>query len=78
MAYIFFSSFWAWLGTLILLLAIFGGCVNIVTHFQSHRRVKISQTGSDIVVEIENATKDDIDTALADIKLSRKDADTDD
>lgn len=71
MAFIF-SSFWTWAGTVILLVIVFDGAESILGVLRRHRRVKVSQIDGCITVEIENATKSDVDTALADIELSKK------
>lgn len=71
MAFIF-SSFWTWAGTVILLVIVSDGAENLLGVLRRHRKVRVSQIDGCITVEIENATKSDVDTALADIELSRK------
>lgn len=71
MAFIF-SSFWTWAGTVILLVILFNGAESILSALRGRRKVRVSQTRDIIVVEIENATKNDVDTALADVAQSRK------
>lgn len=73
-----FSSFWTWAGTVILLVIVFDGVENVLGVLRRHRRVRVSQNGSNITVEIENATKSDVDSALADIQQSRRESNTDD
>lgn len=71
MAFIF-SSFWTWAGTVILLVIVFDGAESILSSLRRHRKVRVSQTNGSITVEIENATKNDVDTALADVAQNRK------
>lgn len=60
-------SFWTWLGTLILVYAVMDGVKIVVDILGSRRKVKVSQHGDYIIVEIENASEHDIRTALADV-----------
>ena len=73
-----FSSFWTWAGTVILLVIVFDGVENVLDVLRRHRKVRVSQTGKTIVVEIENATKSDVDTALADVEQNRRENTADD
>jgi len=73
-----FSSFWTWAGTVILLVIVFDGAESVLSVLRRHRKVRVSQTGKTIVVEIENATKSDVDTALADVEQNRRENTADD
>ena len=73
-----FSSFWTWAGTVILLVIVFDGVENVLGVLRRHRKVRVSQTGKTIVVEIENATTSDVDTALADVEQNRRENTADD
>lgn len=73
-----FSSFWTWAGTVILLVIVFDGAESVLSVLRRHRKVRVSQTGKTIVVEIENATKSDVDMALADVEQNRRENTADD
>lgn len=77
MAYIL-SNFWAWLGAMCLIVCISNGIANVCAAARSTRKVRVSQVNGCVIVEIENATQADIDTALADISQSMKEIKTDD
>lgn len=61
------SSFWTWMGAVILVCLVAGALRDIVSAFGPRRKVKVSQRGDFITVEIENASEHDVRMALADV-----------
>jgi hypothetical protein len=55
-----FSSFWVWLGFVILLSMFGGGVIELVKVCKRNRKVTAYQIGSRWHVEIENASGDDV------------------
>lgn len=61
------SSFWTWLGTVILLYLALELLEIVLNAISSRRKVKVSQRGDTITVEITNASRRDVEMALWDV-----------
>ncbi len=61
---IIFSSFWTWIGTIILIYTILGGIAKIIETCHRNRKITIVRIGDSYRVEIENATKLDVQNAI--------------
>lgn len=59
-----FSSFWVWLGFLILVSMIGGGVIELVKACKRNRKVTVVRMGASIHTTIENATKDEAQNAV--------------
>ena len=59
-----FSSFWVWLGFLILVSMIGGGVIELVKACKRNRKVTVVRMGASIHTTIENATKDEAQHAV--------------
>lgn len=59
-----FSSFWVWLGFVIMLLMIGGGVIELAKACKRNRKVKGYRIGQSWQVEIEDASKEDAQTAI--------------
>ncbi len=59
-----FSSFWVWLGFIILIAAVFGGVQETVKACKRNRKVTGYRVGDNWRFEIEGASKDDAMTAI--------------
>lgn len=67
-----FSSFWVWLGTLILVCAVLDGVANIVSAVKCERKVRLFKTDDTISLDIENAKQSDVDDALDSVAQYKK------
>lgn len=59
-----FSSFWVWLGFVILVSMIGGGVIELVKACRRNRKVTVVRMGRSIHTTIENATKDEAQNAV--------------
>lgn len=59
-----FSSFWVWLGFLILVSMIGGGVIELVKACKRNRKVTVVKMGASVHTTIENATKDEAQNAV--------------
>ena len=59
-----FSSFWVWLGFVILVSMIGGGVIELVKACRRNRKVTVVKMGASIHTTIENATKDEAQNAV--------------
>lgn len=59
-----FSSFWVWLGFVIMLLMIGGGVIELVKACKRGRKVTVVRMGASVHTTIENATKDEAQNAV--------------
>lgn len=70
-----FSSFWTWLGALILVAVVFDGISNIISAARPKRNVRIFRTDDTITFDIENAKQSDVDDALDAVTHCKKELD---
>lgn len=70
------SSFWTWLGAILLIAAVFDGIADVVKAIRPHRTVRVSQSETLVTVEIQDAAQSDVDLALASAAQNRKESDT--
>ena len=59
-----FSSFWVWLGFVILVSMTGGGVIELVKACRRNRKVTVVRMGRSIHTTIENATKDEAQNAV--------------
>lgn len=59
-----FSSFWVWLGFVVLIVATGEAVAGIVKEFQQKRKIAVYRTGDVVRVEVENAARGDISAAV--------------
>ena len=59
-----FSSFWVWLGFVILVSMVGGGVIELVKACRRNRKVTVVRMGRSIHTTIENATKDEAQNAV--------------
>lgn len=59
-----FSSFWVWLGFVIMLLMIGGGLIELVKACKRGRKITVVRTGKSVHTTIENATKEEAKNAV--------------
>ncbi len=59
-----FSSFWVWLGFLILVSMIGSGVIELVKACKRNRKVTVVKMGASVHTTIENATKDEAQNAV--------------
>lgn len=59
-----FSSFWVWLGFIVLILSTAGAAAEIIKAAKQNRKVAVYRVGDVKRVEIENATRGDVSAAL--------------
>ena len=69
-----FSSFWVWLGFVVLIAAAGGAVVEIVKAVRSARKIAVYRTGDVVRVEVEGAGRGDIPAAVK----AAKERDTED
>ena len=63
-----FSSFWVWLGFIILVSIVGGGVVELVKACKRNRKVSISRVGKQLRVDVENASEDDAHIAFINVR----------
>lgn len=66
-----FSSFWVWLGFIVLILSAAGAAAEIIKAAKQNRKVAVYRVGDVKRVEIENATRGDVTAALRKDKNER-------
>lgn len=59
-----FSSFWIWLGFIILVCCVLKYAVDLVSAIRAKRRVFVSKENEHWVVRIENASHEDVEATL--------------
>lgn len=69
-----FSSFWVWLGFVVLVAAAGGAVVEIVKAIRPARKIAVYRTGDVVCVEVEGAGRGDIQAAVK----AAKERDTED
>lgn len=69
-----FSSFWVWLGFVVLVAAAGGAVVEIVKAIRQARKIAVYRTGDVVRVEVEGAGRGDIQAAVK----AAKERDTED
>lgn len=71
-----FSSFWVWLGFVVLVLAVAEGAAEIIKAARQNRKVAVYRVGDVKRVEIENATRGDVTAALRENKNEQEPEET--
>lgn len=59
-----FSSFWVWLGFVILVSMVGSGVIELVKACKRNRKVTVVKMGASVHTTIENATKDEAQNAV--------------
>lgn len=59
-----FSSFWVWLGFVVLIVATGEAVAGVVKEFRQKRKIAVYRTGDVVRVEVENAGRGDISAAV--------------
>ena len=59
-----FSSFWVWLGFMLLVSMVGGGVIELVKACKRGRKVTVVKMGASVHTTIENATKDEAQNAV--------------
>ena len=59
-----FSSFWVWLGFVVLIVAAGEAVAGVVKEFRQKRKITVYSTGDVMRVEVDNAGRGDISAAL--------------